>query len=102
MKAIVVKEFGGPDVLRLEDVPDPAGCAAHGEQTRRRPGGQLECAAQRDQRRVHGRRLAPGRARCRSGSSIHRNRTPTSYWVAPSLAISRIQTTSAVAWNVES
>src|SRR5947209_13246209 len=23
MKAILVREFGGPDVLRLEDVPDP-------------------------------------------------------------------------------
>src|SRR5207249_6865989 len=24
MKAIVVREFGGPDVLKLEDVPDPS------------------------------------------------------------------------------
>ena len=23
MKAVVIREFGGPDVLRLEDVPDP-------------------------------------------------------------------------------
>ena len=24
MKAIVVREFGGPEVMKLEDVPDPA------------------------------------------------------------------------------
>ncbi|TJZ51071.1 NADPH:quinone oxidoreductase family protein [Streptomyces piniterrae] len=29
MRAIVMREFGGPDVLRLEDVPEPAPRAAH-------------------------------------------------------------------------
>ena len=38
--------------------------------------------------------------RARSASSIHRNRTPTSYWVAPIRAISRIQETSPLTWNV--
>ncbi len=80
MKAVQYAEFGGPEVLRFVDVPEPAGRAVAGPDRgprRRRQPDRLEAAQRRDGRRPAARDRGGGGGRRRSSSATGSAASPS-------------------------